>query len=89
MAIGAQRSTVIWTFLKEALGLSVAGSLLGLLLAHVLSKSATSLLFGMKAIEPGTMALAALLLIISVIGAALIPAWRASRVDPVRALRCE
>jgi len=89
MAIGAQRSNVIWTFLKEALGLSVAGSLLGLLLAHVLSKSAISLLFAMKAIEPGTMALAALLLIISVIGAALIPAWRASRVDPVRALRCE
>lgn len=89
MAVGAQRLQLIWTFLREAIALSVAGSLLGLTLAYALSRLATSLLFAVRPTDLKTMVAAAILLDISVIGAALFPSWRASRVDPVSALRCQ
>jgi predicted permease len=89
MAIGAQRRQLVWTFVREAVALSIAGSLLGVTLAYLLSRLATSLLFAVKPTDSRTMAAAAILLTVSVIGAALFPSWRASRVDPVIALRCE
>jgi predicted permease len=89
MAIGAERRQVLWMFVREAVVLSIAGSLLGITLAYLLSRLATSLLFAVKPTDSRTMVAAAILLTVSVIGAALFPSWRASRVDPVIALRCE
>ena len=89
MAIGAQRSEVVWMFLKESITLVLTGSILGLALACALSRFATSLLFGVKPTELSTIAAAALVLIAVIIGAALVPCYRASRMDPVTTLRCE
>jgi macrolide transport system ATP-binding/permease protein len=89
MAVGAQRSQVVWTFMRESIALSVTGSLLGLVLACALSRLATRLLFSVKPTDPFMLAASALLLIVVVIGAASLPAWRAGRVDPAITLRCE
>jgi ABC-type lipoprotein release transport system permease subunit len=89
MAVGTQRRQVVWTFISEAMGLSIAGSLLGLGIAFGLSRLAESLLFAVKPTDSLTMGAAAVLLIVVVVGAAFFPSWRASRVDPVIALRCE
>jgi predicted permease len=89
MAVGAQRSQVIRTFIRESLMLSLVGSFLGLGLAYALSRLATTMLFAVKATDSFTMGAATMLLIIAVVGAAFFPSWRASRVDPAVALRSE
>lgn len=86
MAVGAKRRQVVLVFIREATVLCLAGSLLGVGLAWASARLASNLLFAIKPTDPVTMAASALLLIIVAVGAALLPSWRASRVDPIRAL---
>jgi len=89
MALGAQRSDVLWLVLREALTLVLIGSVVGLLASLAATHTASSLLFGLKPNDPVTIAFASLLLIAVTALAAYLPARRAARVDPMVALRYE
>jgi putative ABC transport system permease protein len=89
MALGAQRSAVLWLLLRETLVLVCVGAAVGILAALKMGHWVESLLFGVKAADPLTLAAAAMLLIGVALLAAYVPASRASRIDPLRALRHE
>ncbi|MGH9859707.1 MAG: FtsX-like permease family protein [Candidatus Acidiferrales bacterium] len=88
MTLGATRGEIVRMVLREGTNLSLAGVLLGLLGAWWLSRYIAALLYGVSATDPWTYAGAAALLAGALLGS-LVPALRASRVDPVVALRYE
>jgi len=89
MALGAQRWDVVRMVLKHAVTLVSFGIGVGLVAAFVVTHLLTSLLFGVSAIDPVTFAGASLLLVIVGLFASFIPARKATRVDPLIALRTE
>jgi cell division protein FtsX len=89
MAIGAARASVVGLILRAGLTWACSGIALGLLAAWATSRSIGSLLFGVSAADPLTFALTALGLT-GVAGlACVVPAIRATRIDPVIALRAD
>jgi putative ABC transport system permease protein len=88
-ALGASPRSTLRLVLVEGLALTAAGLGLGLLLAAALSRLMSSLLYGVSASDPATFAGAALAAVVTTVAACLVPAARAMRVDPVRALRAE
>ena len=89
MAVGAQRWQIGSQFLSLGLRLLVAGTLLGLLGAWFAGRAMQSILFGVPALHPATLFGTALLLGAVSLIACLIPARRATKVDPMVALRAE
>ena len=89
MAIGAKRAHVIGMILQEAGALTVAGLVIGTALALASAQAAKSLLFGLKPRDPLTLVLAVLTLSGVAAFASFLPAYRASRLDPLKALRYE
>jgi putative ABC transport system permease protein len=89
MAIGAEGIDVLRLVLKEAMMVAAAGIALGLATAAILSQLMTSLLFGISTRDPLTFALGGGTLAVVALSASCIPALRATRVDPVIALRAE
>ena len=89
MALGAQAGQVLRMVLREASLLTLAGVLAGLGIAAAMGRLVTSMLFGLTFWDPFTLATAALLLVFVALGASWIPARRAARVDPMKALRHE
>jgi predicted permease len=89
MALGAFGGDVIWLVLREALVLLGAGFVVGLPATLLLARYAQSQLFGVHFADPLTLGLALGSLAIAATLAGFIPARRASRVDPIRALRYE
>ena len=87
MALGAERKHLMVMVLKGAVRLVSVGIVLGLPLAWAASRWAESMLFRLKPTDPATIAGATLLLTLSALVAAFLPAWRASRVDPMAAVR--
>jgi len=89
MALGAQRSSILKMVIRKGIALTLIGAVIGLGAAFVLTRWMSSMLFGITASDPATYAT---VLIVS-LGAALlacsIPARRATRVDPLVALRYE
>ena len=75
--------------LREALGLVAIGCAAGIGLALVGRSAIASLLYGLSPRDPATFAMATALLAGVAMVAAFVPAWRASRIDPLRALRVE
>jgi putative ABC transport system permease protein len=88
-ALGAQPQQAFWLVVGGATRLVLAGVVAGLTGAAGLGRSLESLLFGVSAFDPATYAAAGLALAAVGLLAATIPALRASRIDPVRALRQE
>ncbi len=88
-ALGAARSEVLWMILKESLVLVFSGIVLGLLLVFLLRGVLSAILFGIGASDPSTLFVAASILVVVGVLSAGIPAWRASRTDPMSALRYE
>ncbi|PYR93086.1 MAG: hypothetical protein DMF84_10815 [Acidobacteria bacterium] len=87
MALGADRSAVAWMILRQSLVLAAIGLLLGIAGAAAGTRAIESLLYGLPARDPATLAgAAAMMLAVSAV-AAYLPARRASRVDPLVALR--
>jgi putative ABC transport system permease protein len=89
MAIGAQTRDVLRLVVSQGMSLTGIGVALGLTAAIAATRVMASLLFGVRATDPLTFVLIALLLAIVALAACWIPAWRATKVDPMVALRCE
>jgi predicted permease len=89
MALGAQRTHVLWITLCRALAWTAMGIAIGVPLALTASRTAESLLFGLSPMDVMTLTLAAVIMLAVGTLSALIPARRASRVDPLVALRYE
>ncbi|MGC4052008.1 MAG: ABC transporter permease [Paludibaculum sp.] len=93
MALGAQGGDVVWTVMREVLGLALLGAAIGipaaLLGAKVASTQISGLLFGLRPSDPLTVVLATLGLLVTAALAGFLPAVKAARIDPLRALRSE
>ena len=87
IALGARPGRVVAMILGETTGLLIAGLVLGGGLAYAESLLITSRLYGVAPQDPLTLGLAAGLLVAVALGAAYLPAQRASRLDPMTALR--
>jgi predicted permease len=87
MALGAERDSVLRLIVGRALVLAAIGVAAGGLGAFLLTRTLSTLLFGVTPHDPLTFAAAAGLLTIVALAAAALPAWRASRLDPAVALR--
>jgi ABC-type antimicrobial peptide transport system permease subunit len=89
MALGAERSRILLMVLKQGMLLSLAGSVLGVAGAIALARLMASLLFGVSPTDLVTFTAVPLILIGTAAIASYIPALRATRIDPVVALRNE
>jgi macrolide transport system ATP-binding/permease protein len=89
MALGAQRGTVVWMVLSRVLLLAAVGLAISVPAALIGTRLVKSFLFETQPNDPGTLALAAAVLLSAAILAGYAPARRASRIDPVAALRNE
>jgi len=89
MALGANAREVLLLVLREGLGLALVGVGVGLVAALALSRLMTDYVYGVKATDPLTFAGAAVVLVAVALLASYIPARRATRVDPIVALRHE
>ena len=89
MAIGAERADVLRMILREATVLTVAGLVIGSGLALASAQAAQSLLFGLKPRDPLTFVMAVVTLSAVAALASFLPAYRASKLDPLTALRYE
>jgi predicted permease len=89
IALGAQAGDVVKLVVKHGLGLAFAGVALGLIASVALTRLMVSFLFGVGATDPLTFAAISLLLIFVALVACYLPARRATRVDPMIALRYE
>jgi predicted permease len=89
MALGASQGSVLWIVMRQVLLLVLMGIVVGVPAALALTRVAQSQLYGVTAHDPTTLVLATIGLTIVAALAGYVPALRASRVDPVRALRYE
>jgi ABC-type antimicrobial peptide transport system permease subunit len=89
IALGAQSRAVLRLVLRRVLLLAAGGVLLGLAGAAALTRFLAGFLFGVGATDPATFAGVSLLLAVVAVVASTVPALRATRVDPLAALRCE
>jgi ABC-type antimicrobial peptide transport system permease subunit len=89
MALGAQAGSVLWLVLRETLLLVLIGLAIGLPAALISTRLTEGLLFELTPTDPLTITLATLVLIFIATLAGYLPARRATRVDPMVALRSE
>lgn len=87
MAVGASRADVARRFLARGLRLGGIGVLCGLVSALALARLPSGLLYGVGVFDVVSFAAALAAVLLAVLGASSIPAWRASRTDPIVALR--
>jgi putative ABC transport system permease protein len=86
-ALGAQRSSILALVLRQGLGVALTGIVAGIVGAAGLTRLLSSMLFGVKALDPVTFMLAAMLFLMVALAASYIPARRAAAVEPMAALR--
>jgi predicted permease len=89
MALGAQVNDVFKLVVKQGMTLTLTGVLVGLIIAIGLTRLLRNLLFDVSATDPLTYIAIAALLILVALAACLVPARRATKVDPLVSLRCE
>jgi ABC-type antimicrobial peptide transport system permease subunit len=89
MALGAQNRNVVGMILRQGTILAAVGIVVGLGIAFAMARGLSFFLFGVSAFEPLTYGGMALALLLAGILATYLPALRATRVDPVEALRAE
>jgi ABC-type antimicrobial peptide transport system permease subunit len=87
MALGARRGNVAAMVLRQGAALTALGLAAGTAAALALSRTLSSLLFGVGPHDPATFAAIVALLAAAALGACYLPARRAARLDPTRALR--
>jgi putative ABC transport system permease protein len=89
LALGSTPETVYRLILTNAIRLTLAGVAVGIIAAAALTRYVKSLLFQVPTIDPITMTMVGVLLVVVAVAASYVPARRATRVDPVNALRVE
>ncbi len=89
MALGARRADVLQMTIKQGLKLVSAGMMLGLAAAFLMTRVLASLLFGISATDPVTFIGISLVLFAVAIVASYVPALRATKVDPIIAVRAQ
>jgi predicted permease len=89
LALGARRWSAIWLVLRDAMAMILSGIGIGLPLVWILGRLVESQLYDVKPFDPTVIAIAVLILCLSGLSAAFIPAQRASGVNPTDALRVE
>jgi len=89
MALGASARDVVWLVLRQSLGMVFAGVGAGIAAAFAAGRVLQRLVDGMRPTEPATFAIMVSVLVVAALFASFVPARRASRVDPVTALRQE
>ena len=87
MALGAGRGDVLGMVMRQGLVLAGLGAILGLAGAYALARALQAMLYGVGVTDPVSYVGAMIVLVLSVLLACALPAWRASRVDPMVALR--
>lgn len=89
MALGAEKGDVLRMMIRNGLRMVFIGEMIGLIAALLLGRSVSTLVYGVSANDPRTLIGAVGLLTVVALAASFIPAWRAVKVDPMQALRCE
>lgn len=89
MALGATRARVRWMVLRQVGVITLVGGTLGLACAILVGRAAQALLFGLQFHDPVVLASSIGVLVLVALAAGSLPAHRAARVDPMRALKCE
>ena len=89
IALGASHGSVYRLIVGQALGLALAGVGIGLLAAAAVMRVLTGFLFEIRPFDPETFAAVAAVLVAIAAAASLLPARRATRIDPQSALRCD
>jgi putative ABC transport system permease protein len=87
MALGAASGDLVWMVVRQALGLALAGVIIGTLAGLALTRFLSKLAFGVSPADPATFAAVAALLLAVALAASYLPARAATRVDPLTALR--
>lgn len=88
-ALGASRTDILSMVVRQGIGLTAIGALIGVAAAAALSRVMSGLLFGVSPHDPATYAGVTVVLGLVALGACLVPAMRAARVDPMETLRAE
>ena len=89
MAVGARPADILGLILRQIAPRIAIGALLGIAASLALSRYAAGLLFGVTPRDPATFAIAISVLVVASLIAALIPAGRAMRIDPIIVLRVD
>jgi ABC-type antimicrobial peptide transport system permease subunit len=89
MALGAEQGRVIRLVMREMLVVILLGISAGVVAGMLCGRFVESQLFGVKAADPRVFAMSVVVLLAASFTASFLPAWRASRIDPMRALRHE
>lgn len=88
-ALGAERGEILGMVLKQGARLALIGASVGIVAGLLLTRAMQSLLYGVSAADPLSFAGAGILLVAVALAASWLPAWRATRIEPVVALRYE
>jgi len=89
MALGAEREKVLRLMLLDGLRPALVGLVFGMAASVAISRLIRSVLYGTSPLDPTVFILVILTLLLASTAACLVPAWRAARIDPMRALRSE
>ena len=89
LALGASPRAVGWMIGRQILTISVAAVAIGAVIAAILTRGLSSMLFGIAPLDPGTIGGVAAFIIVVAIAASALPVRRASRIDPMIALRAD
>src|SRR5262249_41384997 len=89
MALGAERDRVLRLMLLDGLRPAMVGLALGMVTSIVVTRMIRSVLYGTSPLDATVFFLVTVTLLLSSTVACLVPAWRAARIDPVRAIRSE
>jgi len=89
IALGSRRAAIVWLVIRQTLTPVVLGAIVGLVVALFVARGLSILLTGVSPQDPLTLALAVLLVGVTAVAAGAWPAWKASRLDPIEALRTD
>ena len=87
--MGATRQRIVSMILGQGLRVALSGVGIGIVAALAATRFLASLLYGVGATDPRTFAAVTVLVLAVALAAAAVPAWRASRIDPVKSLRVD